>query len=63
VPSAPADLKAVISTQNKILVTWLPPSEPNGIIVGYTLYTGLLEDGKEVSSKQQTTSKNSRSFI
>lgn len=48
VPSAPADIKAVVSAQNKILVTWLPPSEPNGVLVGYTLYTGLLEDGKEV---------------
>ncbi|KAF4524305.1 hypothetical protein B566_EDAN005361 [Ephemera danica] len=47
VPSAPADIKAVVSAQNKILVTWLPPAEPNGVLVAYTLYTGLLEDGKE----------------
>jgi hypothetical protein len=49
VPSAPADLKAVVSAQNKILVTWLAPTEPNGVLVAYTLYTGLLEDGKEVT--------------
>jgi hypothetical protein len=45
VPSAPADIKAVASAPNKILVAWLPPSEPNGVLVGYNLY--ISEEGKD----------------
>jgi len=45
VPSAPANIKAVASAPNKILVAWLPPSEPNGVLVGYTLY--ISEEGKD----------------
>jgi len=48
VPSAPADIKAVISSTNKILVSWLPPLHPNGQVTGYTFYMGIIEDGKEV---------------
>lgn len=45
VPSAPANIKAAASAPNKILVAWLPPSEPNGVLVGYTLY--ISEEGKD----------------
>ncbi|XP_071455064.1 cell adhesion molecule Dscam1, partial [Hetaerina americana] len=45
VPSAPADIKAVISSSSKIMVAWLPPMRPNGILVAYTLYTSVLEEG------------------
>lgn len=48
VPSAPADIKAVVSSRNKILVSWLPPAAPNGVLVGYTLYMSVIEDGREV---------------
>lgn len=48
VPSAPANIKAVVSSRNKILVSWLPPSSPNGVLVGYTLYMSVIEDGREV---------------
>jgi hypothetical protein len=48
VPSAPADIKVVISSTNKILVSWLPPLHPNGQITGHTFYMGIIEDGKEV---------------
>ncbi|XP_037302949.1 Down syndrome cell adhesion molecule-like protein Dscam2, partial [Manduca sexta] len=47
VPSAPADIKAVVSLRNKILVSWLPPAAPNGVLVGYTLYMSVIEDGRE----------------
>ncbi|KAG8222804.1 hypothetical protein J437_LFUL005010, partial [Ladona fulva] len=45
VPSAPADIKAVISSASKIMVAWLPPMRPNGVLVAYTLYTSVLEEG------------------
>lgn len=51
VPSAPADIKAVVSSRNKILVSWLPPASPNGVLVGYTLYMSVIEDGREVRTK------------
>ncbi|XP_073994587.1 Down syndrome cell adhesion molecule 4 isoform X2 [Rhodnius prolixus] len=47
VPSAPADIKAVMSSPNKILVSWLPPAENNGQLIGYTFYMGIIENGKE----------------
>nr|XP_022920801.1 Down syndrome cell adhesion molecule-like protein Dscam2 isoform X2 [Onthophagus taurus] len=47
VPNAPADIKAVLSAPNKILVSWLPPTHSNGILVGYTFYMSTLEDGRE----------------
>ncbi|KAJ4448351.1 hypothetical protein ANN_10366 [Periplaneta americana] len=47
VPSAPADIKAVISSSNKILVSWLPPLHPNGQLTAHTFYMGIIEDGKE----------------
>ncbi|GBP58806.1 Down syndrome cell adhesion molecule-like protein Dscam2 [Eumeta japonica] len=49
VPSAPADIKAVVSSRNKILVSWLPPTAPNGVLIGYTLYMSVIEDGREAS--------------
>lgn len=47
VPSAPAQIKAVLSTNNKILVSWLPPKFSNGPLIGYTFYMSVVEDGQE----------------
>ncbi|XP_044744906.1 Down syndrome cell adhesion molecule-like protein Dscam2 isoform X2 [Coccinella septempunctata] len=46
VPSAPADIKAVFSSSNKILVSWLPPTFSNGPLIGYTFYMSLVEGGR-----------------
>lgn len=46
-PSAPAQIKAVVSAPNKILVSWLPPKYSNGPLTGYTFYSTVLEDGQE----------------
>ncbi|GLH07043.1 Down syndrome cell adhesion molecule-like protein Dscam2 [Gryllus bimaculatus] len=56
VPSAPADIKAVVSSANKILVSWLPPSHRNGKLTGYTFYMGLIEDGKEEGTHKRILS-------
>lgn len=32
------DLSVVMITNVSILLTWSPPSEPNGIILGYSVY-------------------------
>nr|CAD7399479.1 unnamed protein product [Timema cristinae] len=59
VPSPPADIKAVISSVNKILVSWLPPLHPNGQLIGYTFYMGLIEDGKEEGTHKRILSPTS----
>ncbi|XP_049876722.1 Down syndrome cell adhesion molecule-like protein Dscam2 isoform X5 [Pectinophora gossypiella] len=61
VPSAPADIKAVVSSRNKILVSWLPPSSPNGILVGYTLYMSVIEDGREEGTHKRMLSPSTLS--
>lgn len=56
VPSAPADIKAVQSASNKVLVSWLPPKFSNGILTGYTFYNSLVEDGKEEGTHKRLLS-------
>lgn len=64
VPSPPGDIKAAMSDHNKILVSWLPPNQKNGELTDYTLYMGIVENGKEVSLKLQIfiSSKNRMIF-
>ncbi|KAJ8980663.1 hypothetical protein NQ317_013275 [Molorchus minor] len=47
VPSPPAQIKAVLSAPNKILVSWLQPKHSNGPLTGYTFYMSVVEDGQE----------------
>ncbi|XP_063540746.1 cell adhesion molecule Dscam2 [Cydia strobilella] len=61
VPSAPADIKAVVSSRNKILVSWLPPTSPNGVLVGYTLYMSVIEDGREEGTHKRMLSPSTLS--
>ncbi|KAK5637805.1 hypothetical protein RI129_000012, partial [Pyrocoelia pectoralis] len=56
VPSTPADIKAILSSTNKILVSWLPPKHSNGIVVGYTFYMSSLEDGREAGTHKKVLS-------
>lgn len=38
VPGPPANIKASALTDESILVSWLPPVKPNGVIKSYTVY-------------------------
>ncbi|XP_058830694.1 cell adhesion molecule Dscam2 isoform X40 [Topomyia yanbarensis] len=38
VPEAPTAVKALVMSEGSILVSWLPPSQPNGVILQYTVY-------------------------
>lgn len=38
VPSAPEQIKALAYSSDTVLVSWLPPLHPNGIISHYTVY-------------------------
>lgn len=51
VPEAPAAIKALVMSAESILVSWKPPTQPNGLVIQYTVY--IREDSveaKEVSS-------------
>lgn len=47
VPEAPSAIKAHVMSAESILVSWKPPSQPNGVIVQYTVY--YKEANKNVS--------------
>ncbi|XP_076173897.1 Down syndrome cell adhesion molecule 1 isoform X35 [Ptiloglossa arizonensis] len=38
-PEAPIAIKALVMSAESILVSWRPPSQPNGVIAQYTVYT------------------------
>ncbi|XP_076390046.1 Down syndrome cell adhesion molecule 1 isoform X22 [Megachile rotundata] len=38
-PEAPIAIKALVMSAESILVSWRPPSQPNGVITQYTVYT------------------------
>lgn len=58
VPSPPAEIKAVLSAPNKILVSWLPPKYSNGPLVAYTFYMSILEDGREAGTHKRVLNPN-----
>ncbi|XP_071522341.1 cell adhesion molecule Dscam1 [Panulirus ornatus] len=47
IPEAPTSVKALVMSAESILVSWLPPERPNGIITQYTVY--YKEHGKSDS--------------
>nr|CAD7427386.1 unnamed protein product [Timema monikensis] len=38
---APAEIKVVVSSSQSLLVSWLPPNDPNGVLTKYNLYTRI----------------------
>lgn len=38
-PEAPVAIKALVMSAESILISWRPPSQPNGVISQYTIYT------------------------
>lgn len=52
VPEAPTALKALVMSGDSILVSWKPPSEPNGIIEYYMVYYKEV-DGTDSKPKSQ----------
>nr|XP_034174383.1 Down syndrome cell adhesion molecule-like protein Dscam2 isoform X4 [Osmia lignaria] len=38
-PEAPIAIKSLVMSAESILVSWRPPSQPNGVITQYTVYT------------------------
>ncbi|XP_077264986.1 cell adhesion molecule Dscam2 isoform X2 [Temnothorax americanus] len=54
VPDAPERAKAVVSGENAVVISWLPPRRPNGQLIQYTVYIRVLEKGQEVKITKST---------
>ena len=37
-PGPPRSIKVVVDSQDAVVVSWLPPAQPNGVIVQYNIY-------------------------
>ncbi|KAK7578218.1 hypothetical protein V9T40_010423 [Parthenolecanium corni] len=48
-PGPPDDIKVFPTSQQSLLISWLPPAEPNGIITKYNLYTRIVEGNEELN--------------
>lgn len=51
VPEAPIAVKALVYGAQAILISWRPPSQPNGIISQYTVYSR--EEGSDTEPKKE----------
>ena len=52
-PGPPADIKVVVSTPQSLLLTWLPPADPNGVITKYNVYHRVLDGREELKHDKQ----------
>ncbi|KAL0124026.1 hypothetical protein PUN28_006078 [Cardiocondyla obscurior] len=50
-PEAPIAIKALVMSSESILISWRPPSQPNGVISQYTVYTKA-DNAEEPSSQK-----------
>ncbi|XP_076641621.1 cell adhesion molecule Dscam2 isoform X4 [Halictus rubicundus] len=48
VPDPPERVKAVTSNEDAVVISWLPPRRPNGILTQYTVYIRVLDPGQEM---------------
>ncbi|KAJ8866133.1 hypothetical protein PR048_033657 [Dryococelus australis] len=48
-PGPPADIKVVVSSSQSLLISWLPPADPNGIVTKYNLYTRIVDGRDELN--------------
>uniref|UniRef100_A0A673Z8H0 DS cell adhesion molecule like 1 n=1 Tax=Salmo trutta TaxID=8032 RepID=A0A673Z8H0_SALTR len=52
-PGPPAGIKAVPSSPNSVVVSWLPPHKPNGVIRKYTIYCSSPGSGQPAPSEYE----------
>lgn len=43
-------MKAVTSNEDAVVISWLPPRRPNGILTKYTVHIRVLDQGQEVKT-------------
>ncbi|XP_030386436.1 Down syndrome cell adhesion molecule-like protein Dscam2 isoform X2 [Scaptodrosophila lebanonensis] len=54
VPEAPADIKVVVSSPQSLYISWLAPTEPNGVITKYSLYTRVVNGREELNNEKRS---------
>lgn len=47
VPEAPEKIKAVTSAEDSVVISWLPPRRPNGVLTRYIVYIRIYDQGHE----------------
>ncbi|NXL04625.1 DSCL1 protein, partial [Mesembrinibis cayennensis] len=55
IPGPPAGIKAVPSSASSVVVSWLPPAKPNGIIQKYTIFCSSPGSGQPAPSEYETS--------
>lgn len=58
VPDAPERIKWVVSGENAVIISWLPPRRPNGLLTQYTVYIRMLEQGQDKIIKNTLPAQN-----
>lgn len=52
VPGAPADIKVAAASVQSLRVSWLPPTDPNGVITKYNLYRYGIHSSSSVTQNR-----------
>ncbi|CRK99030.1 CLUMA_CG011985, isoform A [Clunio marinus] len=47
-PDAPEKIKAIVTGENSVIISWLPPRRPNGILSLFTIFIRVLDKGQEM---------------
>ncbi|XP_062817427.1 cell adhesion molecule DSCAML1 isoform X2 [Anolis carolinensis] len=55
IPGPPAGIKAVPSSASSVVVSWLPPTKPNGVIRKYTIFCSSPGSGQPAPSEYETS--------
>jgi len=64
VPGKPAEVKGIIISSTSIMVSWLPPLEPNGQLIHYILIGNSIPKNSEgrIQMTQKTVSPDKLQF-
>ncbi|CAG7818274.1 unnamed protein product [Allacma fusca] len=53
VPSEPSAIKAIVSSMESVIVSWLPPKIPNGLVVKFNVYTRISSERREIRTMKR----------
>lgn len=62
VPDSPERIKSVVNGEFSVIISWLPPRRPNGIVTKYTVYIRILEKGQEVKILKENVAAQKHHF-
>uniref|UniRef100_A0A1B0BQH6 Down syndrome cell adhesion molecule n=1 Tax=Glossina palpalis gambiensis TaxID=67801 RepID=A0A1B0BQH6_9MUSC len=62
VPDAPERVKSVVNSESSVIISWLPPRRPNGIVTKYNVYIRILDKGQELKILKEVLPAQNRHF-